>query len=235
MQTCDLTFEKLEDRKLLAVSVTQKGTTLNVVGNNANDNVEIDGIAPGVVVVTDNSTGLSTLHIGVRNINVDTKGGQDVVVVGGNTAFLDLGGGTLKINTGDNNDFVAVTGLANSALTIDTGKGTDVALVVNSLVVGKATVNTGSEDDIVVFDTVIFANDVSVDTGSGVDLFAADNISVSGNLTVKLGSGNDFLALTNSLVGGKLSIDGQAGIDEIVDATGTFVLGGISVKSIEIP
>jgi hypothetical protein len=229
-----LTFEKLEDRKLLAVSATQRGSTLNVTGSNGNDAVAIDGVAPGVVVVTDLDTGFATLFVGVRNINVDTKAGIDAVLVGAGSGLLDLAGGKLSIRTGNDIDIVAVTGLQNSQLAVKTDGGSDVVAIVDSAVLGKTSINTGSDDDAVIFDNSLFAQDVSVDTGSGVDIFAADDCLFSGSLNVNLGSGNDFVAVTDSLVGGGFSVNGGTGIDEVLDFGGTVVIGTVKLKSLEI-
>jgi hypothetical protein len=229
-----LTFEKLEDRKLLAISVAQKGSTLNVNGTSGNDAVAIDGVAPGVVVVTDLDTGFASLYVGVRSINVDTKAGIDAVIVGAGSGLLDLAGGKLSIKTGDSIDVVAVTGLQNSQLAVKTDGGSDVVAIVDSAILGKTSINTGSEDDAVIFDDSLFAQDVSVDTGSGVDIFAADDCLFSGSLNVNLGSGNDFIAVTDSLIGGGFAANGGTGLDEILDFGGTVVIGTVKLKSLEI-
>jgi hypothetical protein len=234
MTNCDLTFERLEDRKLLAVSASQKGGTLNITGSNSADNVAVDGTAalPGVVVVTDLDTGVASLFIGVKTINVDTKGGIDVVAV-------NLNGGdaitsNLSIKTGAGLDIVAGTGLVTGNLTVDTSNGTDIVIADALLVTGTTKISTGSDEDVIALTNSAFIGNATFDTGSGQDFIVNDGNIFIGSVTAKLGSGDDFYAETNATIGGPLKVDGGAGIDE-VDFTGTIVLGAVSIKKVEIP
>lgn len=234
MTNCDLTFERLEDRKLLAVSVSQKGSTLNVNGSNGADNVAIDGSAatPGIVVVTDLDTGVSTLHIGVKTINVDTKGGIDTVAV--NLLGGDAITGNLSIKTGAGLDTVLATGLIAGNLTVDTAAGSDVVIADSLTVTGNSKVSTGNDEDIISITNSAFIGNVTYDTGSATDLILNDGNIYLGSLTAKLGAGDDFYAETNATIGGPLNVDGGAGIDE-VDFAGTIVFGAVKLKKIEIP
>jgi hypothetical protein len=231
-----LNFEKLEDRKLLAVSASQKGSTLNVVGTNGDDAVAIDGqvATPGVVIVTDLETGTQQLFIGVKNINVDTKGGIDIVAtnaVGGDAVTANL-----KIKTGDGIDIVALQGAVAGNLSVDTGKGSDVVAYDGLIVVGDTSISTGANEDAVIgVSPSAFFGDVKIDTGDGTDIVAADGNQYLGSLSVKLGKGDDFYLETNAVIGGPLSVDGGAGLDEILDLGGTVVLGAIKIKNVEIP
>jgi hypothetical protein len=231
-----LTFEKLEDRKLLAISASQKGSTLNVVGTNGDDGVGIDGAiaTPGVVVVTDLETGLQQLFIGVKTVNVDTKGGIDVVavnLVGGGDAIT----GNLNIKTGDGLDIVAMQGGVLGNLSVDTGKGSDLVAYDTLVVTGATKISTGANEDAVIGQDSAFIGNVTIDTGDSTDIVAADGNQYIGSLTVKLGKGDDFYLETNAVIGGPLSVDGGAGLDEILDLGGTVVLGDVKIKNVEIP
>jgi large repetitive protein len=234
-----LNFEKLEDRKLLAVSASQKGSTLNVVGTNGDDVVAVDGqvATPGVVIVTDGETGVQQLFIGVKTVNVDTKGGIDVVAV--NLTGGDAITGNLNIKTGDGIDIVIMQGGVLGNLSVDTGKGSDLVAYDALLVTGATKISTGANEDAVLGgvggNASIFIGNVTIDTGDATDIVAADGNLYQGSLTVNLGKGDDFYAETNAVIGGPLSVNGGAGLDEILDLGGTIVLGDIKIKNVEIP
>jgi hypothetical protein len=234
MTNCDLTFERLEDRKLLAVSTSQKGSVLTVNGTNGADNVAIDGsiAAPGLVVVTDLDTGVSSLFIGVKTINVDTKGGIDLVAV--NLLGGDAITANLSIKTGAGLDTVLGTGLVLGNLTVDTAGGTDFVAATALTVTGTTKITTGTEDDFVFIDNSAFIGNVTYDLGSGTDFIINDANLYVGSVTAKLGSGDDLYVETNGTIGGPLAVDGGAGIDE-VDFTGTAVFGAVTIKKVEIP
>lgn len=230
-----LNFEKLEDRKLLAVSASQKGSTLNVVGSNGDDAVAIDGTiaTPGVVVVTDLDTGTQQLFIGVKTINVDTKAGIDVVAINANGG--DAITGNLKIKTGDGIDVVLLQGGVLGNLSVDTGKGSDAVVYGGLTVTGATKISTGANEDAVIGAAPsAFVGNVTIDTGDGTDIVVAAGNQYLGGLSVKLGKGDDLYAENAAVIGGPFSVDGGAGLDEI-DLGGTIVLGAIKIKNIEIP
>jgi hypothetical protein len=197
------TLERLEDRMLLAAQVSQVGGTLTITGDNGDDALIVVGTGgPGQVEVladtdgdglADDSLGSFT---GVKNLTINTKGGDDDVAV------VNAGlSGNVSINTGAGNDTAMVLdSLIGGNATFNTGNGTDIAslgsLEFGTGVGGKVTINTGAGNDGVSLYNLTLYGPLSVNTGGGqdyVELHEA-SVSLSDPVTLNGGGGTDYLA-----------------------------------------
>ena len=188
-------FERLEQRQLLAVNVTQSGGTLNIVGDAAHDAVRVDGSGQvagtvQVFVDTDNDGTVDTLFgtfTGVANIKIDSKSGDDAVCV----------------------DDVQITG----NLTIKTGDGGDCVILYDSSVGGKVSISTGDGNDLLLFNYSTVLGSATVNTGKGDDHMKCINSTISGKLNVKLGDGDDSFDLYDNSVAAGSKVNAGKGND----------------------
>ncbi|MEZ6057988.1 MAG: hypothetical protein R3C01_14915 [Planctomycetaceae bacterium] len=199
-----LTFERLEDRTLLAATafVNAKGI-VNIVGTEGTDTILAIGTALGRVEV---------------RIDVDGDG----VVNGGLDSFQvfnNVRGMVVKLKGGDD-IFLFYDPHISGNITIDAGKGNDTVgvgdLVNNTDIFGNLSIKGGDGDDIVLLECDVRGN-VNVNTGNGndnlrvgVDTF----VSIDGTAKVNLGGGNDRIRIDDATVGvGAAKISGGSGID----------------------
>jgi hypothetical protein len=215
--------ERLEDRLLLAVNVTQNGGNLVIEGDASDDTIAIVGLDDGdvrVIADTDGDGGFEYLdYSGVRNVHISGGDGDDAVVAFGadiegdltidggdgddvltlRAGFIDLHevGGNVLLEGGDGYDRVHVSGFdIDGKLTIDTGDGSSTVTLSNQLhVAGKTTINTGAGDD---------ADHVSIDAYYGdVEL---------GALVINTGGGDDLVEFDASGTS-KVTVHGRTDID----------------------
>src|SRR5262245_48152552 len=143
-------LERLEDRVLLAVNISQNGDTLTITGNGNDENITLHDDNGGVRVHVDEdgdgAEDFAYTYYGVVNIKVDTKGGDDYV------SATDLSiSGTLEIKTGAGYDGVRVGSYADYF----NGYSGDVSI-------GKdLKIDTGSHDDFV----EVYAEDYETSIG----------------------------------------------------------------------
>ncbi len=202
-------IESLEDRRMLAGSVTAKVSNGNLVvtGDWQGNGVTLTpGANPYEVVVTGTTVaGLQTRINGVsngaitfknvtKNVTVKLGGGHDVLNVNNVTVYEDA-----KIKTGKGLDTVTINvSTFNDALKVKTGKGVDNVTVANSVVAGKMTLSTGASRDIV----------------------NLNNLAL-GKLKVSLGKGNDALSISSTTVISKTVLNGNSGINTLA-TNGSF-------------
>ncbi|MCA9054458.1 MAG: hypothetical protein KDA75_11515, partial [Planctomycetaceae bacterium] len=121
-----LRFERLEDRRLLAVSVAA-GSKLVIVGDGANDVVEINGTGiPGTVEVVVDLDGDEVAETtlgpfsGVKDIVFRGNDGNDTVTIDG----VIVSGG-LVVSGGSGDDVVTISGASifGGNVNIETNSG----------------------------------------------------------------------------------------------------------------
>jgi large repetitive protein len=216
----DLCFERLEDRKLLAASVSQRGSTLTINGDNADDSLTIESTATGEVVVTDNTTGDVDVYTNVRIINVNTRGGDDTVeFIGGDL----LSGGRVSVNLGSGDDTGIVSGDFSGSLTVDGGIGLDTLdLTGLGAVDGSLTLRSSTGGDEIALGPAFISGNLSITTSTGEDIVTIDGVSVDGTTRVSLGTGDDQLSIVGGTFGRAVTLDAGAGDDFIDNAGNTY-------------
>src|SRR5262245_31074437 len=125
-------LERLEDRVLLAVNVTQNGAKLTITGDDLVNGVTLSNDSGGIHVYIDEdgdgTLDFDYIYYGVENIKINLKGGDDEVFIFGITI--------------------------EQSLTIDTGAGDDLVVFSNvedlNEIDGNVTITTGAGDDEVV-------------------------------------------------------------------------------------
>ncbi len=226
----DLTFERLEDRMLLAGSVTayQKGATLYLIGDaSANDfdltgALDVDGnLIQGGVVVSDgplpsmteiNNTFGPEVFLGIKNIVIQSGAGDDIVRVQGIQILGDL-----KANLGEGvvGDQFIVQGHPDQVF----GGPFRYSVIGGSLTVNAA---LGVDDDGVFIQEARIGRAVIVTTGAGDDdVRLWLGALVGGKTTVNTGAGEDGIFLTGSIFNGAVSLAAGTG-DDIVNLLDTF-------------
>lgn len=204
------------------IDVTIQNGQLSVVGN-AGTLIRFGGNA--AVAAINNVT-----VPGIRDLNVDLKGGDDNIYVEVGSALTI--GRNVNVSTGSGSDYVEVYG--NAALTVN----------------GSLRVSTGSGDDIVDLGTdgalMTVKGNAVVDTGSGKDAVAiidyeklgaantaaefqaipndsntvdAQQIRIGRNLTIRTGSDNDAVGIVGVQVGRDAEIHSGFGHGDIVGIT----------------
>jgi hypothetical protein len=205
--------ERLEDRLLMAVDITQNGGNLIITGDDASENIHVhsDGsyVRVHVDVDGDGTEDIDETYSGVTNLTIRTNGGDDYVTV----SDLDLSG-TLRIETGAGYDEVRVGPVEDY---FETGN------YYGDVSIGKdLRINTGSEDD-----EVYVQGDGSYETSIGrtLDIRTQDGddevvvrahggggtLDIDGNLLIQTGDGDDIAGIT-STTDSQLTLDGNATI-----------------------
>ncbi|MEZ6057633.1 MAG: hypothetical protein R3C01_13110 [Planctomycetaceae bacterium] len=191
-----LMVERLEDRILLAASVSFQSGTLSFTGDGGVDHVSIDGWGePGLVRVAYHgpcgSEQTIEFYENVNNIVINTKGGADFVHI----ASLDISG-SVTVNTGGGNDYLGFfESSIGGSFSAKMGGGSDFLTTANNLIAGTASINMGGGLD-------------------GVDYYNTDSV---GKLTMKFGGGNDHaLLLFNDVAEGSV-VSGDGGKDLFFD------------------
>jgi hypothetical protein len=211
-------FERLEDRSMLAGNVTAaineithcleitgdtKGNVIAVYQNNQGA-----WVVQGFAKTTINGGNAAAEFTDVPCIHIDTGDGDDIVGVGHGTLPEEL-----VVNTGAGKDAAVLIGLKVGSLCVDTGTSSDLLLAAGIQVTpsnnpsfvptegkiedGLACFNTGDGDDIAVL-AGIKATNVSLCTGKGNDYAGLLGVCVDECLSVDTGSGRDLLGVVKS-------------------------------------
>jgi hypothetical protein len=233
-------LERLEHRVLLAVNISQSGSTLTVTGDGNDEIIHVHDYAGGVRVHVDEDGGgaedFDATYYGVSNIKINTNGGDDVVYV----SYLSISG-TLDIKTGAGDDRVRIDGYADyfdsnygdvsigKDLKIDTGSGDDRVLVFAddeyyTSIGGKLEIKTqGGDDDVHVYaedgKTLSVGKDVKIETHGGYDEVRLDahpgsTVEIDGKVEIKSGADDDSVYVGGEgyvFIGKDLHIDTGGG------------------------
>jgi len=208
-----LRLESLESRLCLSVSVSslavQGGRELRIVGNAAADTINITDQGNGHIDVTNATGALLGSADNVKLIQVDGKGGKDVVnytlantLTKTEKVILDLGDGADQANI----DLTKGVNGANLRLEVDGGDGADtIAVSLGSLSAAKAHV------------TLVGGAGADNITVNGTDA----NVDATSLLALSLQGGAGADTLTSNLNGqvlGKLNFNalGNKGIDTLL-------------------
>jgi hypothetical protein len=229
------------------------GTTVHETGVAAAAEVTVMGVEEGVEIDLgdgDDSVSLTELSLHGR-VSIETGAGNDVVnLTGGEdtpangeegedqAASVDIRG-SLRINTGDDNDEVNIDDASlRGSLRIDTGDGDD-------------TVSIGSE---LVDEPVVETALARFGNGNGLGrffrgfggfgfggLFGEDidaTVSIRGGAHVELGEGNDTLDMNNVSVRSHMTVNGAEGDDDItlnvIQTNGLTILGDDGIDTIAL-
>ncbi len=214
-------MERLEDRLLMAVNVTQTGSHLLVKGDDADNLIGIVGVGDGEVYVLidedgDGDMDLYGLYSGIKSVSIWGDDGDDDVLVYG----LEIDG-NLTVDAGDgadgvlvSEDYIGPSDIENVA--INSGDGNDHVFLAGIEIDGKLTIDSGSGNDFGgldgdqgffsdILDRYVLADgDVDVagrtliNTGDGYDYVgvgAAYYDVELGDLVIRTGAYHDFVSL----------------------------------------
>lgn len=188
------------------VKVSQSGNgTLKITGDNVRNQIlivqnggttdvegEMDDAGPtrlkvgGVIV---DKFGFA----GVTGLSVKLKGGDDRLMVDGSVINAFSFSGSVKIDSGNDDDTVWVRDLdAVKDVKIKTGKGRDIVYFLDATVSGKSSIRAGGDDDNVLVQGV-----------------------VSPTLDIKAEKGDDRVCLLSSTIANGAKVDGGRGVSWI--------------------
>jgi hypothetical protein len=233
-----LRVEALERRAMLAgnITVSVSGGSLFVRGDNADNAVLISEVDEGVYAVAGfddlegNPTDINGVENGVlffegvtRDINIDLKGGDDLLAVGNDEEdILSLiEECELNFGSGSGSESVALLEVEPEGsqtfvprnLIIRTGDGDDqVALIV--AVHRTADINLGKGDDAIAVGNSQFGDDLIIKTDKGFDFVCADDNVVGDHLNIQTGDDSDAVHV-EGLEARHALIDTGKGHDEV--------------------
>lgn len=213
-----LSFEKLEDRTVMAGNVTAIDASgyLLLFGDGADNQVAI----------TQNANG--TLNV---------AGATGTTINGQSSATLGAATRGALILMGEGNDTLSITGTAASALnigsstTIDLGGGNDTLNLSNFGTTGSLTINGGFGND-----TINLNRGLNATTGTGAQiggnlviqaLYGDDSVNIANSsvryvTVIDENVGNDTADIRNNIFGHVALFIGGAGFDTINNAGNTF-------------
>jgi hypothetical protein len=210
-------FQRLEDRTLLAVTTSLANGDLTITGDTAADDIAIVGTAnPGELTITgrngtvvNGTPGGSVTVPGVaRHLIINLNGGDDHVSL--DNTFI---AGNIEITTGDGDDRV-VTGEFSPVspaghLSIRTGAGNDVVLegiaVYNTFVVGMNFIVTEDGSDFISLYGTSVISDLAIFGGTGADNILLNGVTGANVIRIDGGSGANSIAALYSSVTGNMS------------------------------
>lgn len=224
-----------------SVSVAFKGGNLVISSDAAGDSIAVDGEgAVGAIAVTANAV-TTTHHVGVRNIRVSARGGDDTVEfsairVGGDVSVRTSGGndrvdlddaGSVSLGAFVGGSFEVDTGgQAGDLVTIEvTTNVTDGVLIGGDLRIHGAAdilVDADGVSSDVQLDDVNVGGDFVVDRNVGHPVnadgktIAIDNLNVGGATRVILSGADDSISIKRSCFAAK-AIFSLGGGDDILD------------------
>jgi hypothetical protein len=229
-------LERLEDRLLMAVNISQVGGTLTITGDANDESIHVGDYGDGVRVTVDEDGDFEPefyeVYYGVSNITINTGNGDDQVGVSDLTI-----GGNLTINTGTGDDIVfidhyngVIVGLDSDGentiygnVKVNVGAGNDVVRLADSAIGGNVSIDGGIGSDRVrvgqpEFSGVFVSGDVTIDTGAGLDivaLLATDHsyIEIDGDLTIRTGTNYDVVQISSDPLGLGVEVNGETTID----------------------
>lgn len=242
-------YQALEARQLLAgdVAVSLSGDTLEIIGDNAANEVRIVGRADGsaqVIAATgttiNGSTSPFSAAAGLKNVNVNLNGGDDVFSVHGLVINSNL-----NISGGSGADRISISDSNLRDLNFSTNDGNDVASLHNVYARKNIRIETGDNNDTLSITAMAAGGDVMLDTGAGNDTLAIDNLGTKNEIRIELGSGDDQALVTGETYGYRARINLAEGNDTLgllprtsgTTTTATFqrqldVAGGVGDDSI---
>jgi cyclophilin family peptidyl-prolyl cis-trans isomerase len=201
--------QHLEKRALLAGNAVASlnGPHLTVIGDSANNTVEITVLGGNVVVR------------GLDNTTINGSAGEFIIASGTNTV-----GGNIHVTMGDGNDVVLFS--RNVQVTGSTvargGRGDDSIGSTGGTFGGGLWIHGNRGDDTISVQDSDVTGKLWIKTKQGADVVSVTDTSVSGRLKIKTGSGDDAVSVNGSSVTEKLSIHTGSGRDDIVLQNSTF-------------
>ncbi len=232
--TTPCAFERLEDRRLLTVTLKQKGATLSIVSDGDGDDIAIETTAPGVVEVDVDQDFIGDFTFtGVSNVVFKGDGGDDELHVGN----LDIGGKfTYQGGAGDDNLFFE--GNIDARVVVDMNIGDDEVGYDLVAFYQPVTIELGSGDDVSFGAGAAFLSTLRIEAGVGDDEVHHDAFyggnSYFANVVILMGQGDDLHEEDDGTFDADLKADGGRGFDTFDDNGGTTVAGLLTFTRYEV-
>jgi hypothetical protein len=207
--------ERLEDRLLMAVNITQNGNVLVIEGDAADERIEVLGTGEGEVSVYVDADGdnipefvLYGEYSGVKHVCVSSGDGDDDIYL-----QLDIDG-HLTVNGGDGDDKLVVVSDIGGNVSVDGGDGDDYVVIAVAEIDGKLTIDTGDGfDDVYLSGGVDVDGKTLIDTGAGDDrvlVYAYESDIELADLVISTGDGSDRVHIASGLA--DVTIEGRTDI-----------------------
>ncbi len=195
------------------------GSTLRIVGDSDDETLVLTGGAPGEVIVTDGNGDEIDAFDGIRQIDIDLRGGEDVLTL----SNLALDGGFISANVGLAGDAVFVTGLIDADLVLRGGGDADLMdLSGGTIVTGNLDIYGGVRSDDVILTGLVVTGDLWVDTQGGDDELLFDGLTVDGRTRIDLGAGDDDAGGTGATFNDDVVIIAGLGSDDLFNSANVF-------------
>ncbi len=260
-----LGVEALEDRRLLAGNITATffGGNLVIRGDALDNSLTVSQTAPTTVSVlgktnagtatTVNGLAGPVVFNGVLNsIDIDTKGGNDQILIGNNSADLNslnneilFGAGSsfsglasartvvknsIVVRGGDGIDAVGIIADVGGDIYADLGANNDGIGVQNSVVRGSVIFEggTGDQPSLLVRNSQV-SNQIIINGGTGSNRMIVSGSSAAG-VSLNGKDGSDTVEVSSSNITNNLAINELGGSDSTV-VTGSRIGGSLSLDA----
>lgn len=227
----------MESRQLLAGNVTLSfdGATLQLVGDNSANQIQVSWSAEGLRVQAQTGTRLNGVTNGLltiampSSIAIDLKGANDQLTLAG---YL---GGQISIQMGSGNDSVRGNSVVcENVFSVDLGSGNDNLRIEGTTVSpnqfgGNLTCNGNTGNDVMKFYESVVYGSLQALGGTGNDGFGGTRQLIHGTTSVDLGTGNDLLGFFQWQCRSAANILGNTG-DDIVALHESRFLTSVTIQ-----
>jgi hypothetical protein len=247
--------ERLEDRDtpgILTVGVDSTTQTLNIVGDNENNDLTIRAVfgVPTSFTLSSKNDQIKggPLVSGVKNIPISMRDGDDSVTFD-KAVFIDLMG-NLSVNGGNGANTIDASGMEvakNVSITNGANaSGVDHVSLFDMHIDGSVAINNGNGKTFVQIErdspgVSTIGGNLHITNGTGTDLTILADTNVGGNVKINNGRGNpadgfagsttigNLFNSSRSTIGGNVSVSYQDGNGILSDGINdTAVLGNVS-------
>lgn len=203
----------------VAQEFSVSGSTLRIRGEADSDNLTLSGGAIGDVLVTDGDGNEIDAFSGINRIEVDLRGGEDVLTL----TDLALDGGSVSAKLGADGDDVFVTGLIDADLLLDgEGDADRLDLSGGATITGDLDVSGGLRNDDILLSGAVVNGDLWVDGQAGDEELSFDGLTVDGRTRIDLGPGDDSAIGTGAVFVDDVAIIAGLGNDDVFNTANLY-------------
>lgn len=205
------------------LTVTQRGTTLTILGDSATpDAITVDGLGGAITVA-----GQPAAFYGVETLNIDPRAGGVADITLTNVA---LARGLKICGAAEGTNISLWNSIIQGSTTIRTGNGPDVLQSTDDLFEGSVRIDLGGGANDATLGGTVLNRGAVIDSSAGRDrVILKDNVYATGPVNISTGDGFDTVDISNSLLYSGLNVATGGDADFVYITNGVLVDGANTV------